>query len=430
MGVLGSTLLFVVAFGLLITVVVVVHESGHFFFAKLFGVRVDEFSVGFGPRLAGVRRGDTVYRLRVLPLGGFVKMPGMLGLEGEADAGERNFYRATIPKRMIIIIAGIVFNFVFGALCFAVTFAQPTQARVTSNESAAAAGLHDGDVILRLGSQTIDNSTGDSVARGLHTATQGSQGQPLPVTYQTPTGATPTATIRPELVVYAGAGAAVPASLAGRPLVITAVNGKPVGVGDPATILGGGQAVTVDGFIQHNPDSGTGGDRFSGVRLAGVTSGDGRSGGLTAAWRIGYAAAIPGDPLPRALANGFLEVPNFIAQTADVLAHLVVQPSQTAGQLSGPVGIAAAADSTIKQGWVQYLGLVGAISLSLGFVNVLPIPFLDGGRFVFVAIEAVRRRRIDPRREAVVHAVGLVLLILVFVFITISDIHRLSGAQP
>jgi regulator of sigma E protease len=103
-----------------------------------------------------------------------------------------------------------------------------------------------------------------------------------------------------------------------------------------------------------------------------------------------------------------------------------VEPS-CASQFSGPVGIASAAGSSLQAGWVSFLSLVGVISLSLGFVNVLPIPFLDGGRFLFVIIEAIRRRRIDPRREAAVHAVGLAVLILLFVFITIGDIHNLSA---
>jgi regulator of sigma E protease len=107
-------LITIVAFLVLITVVVVVHEGGHFVLAKLSGIRVDEFFVGFGPRVVSFKRGDTEYGIRALPVGGFVRMPGMLGLEGEADAGERNFYRATIPRRLATIAAGVISNLVFG----------------------------------------------------------------------------------------------------------------------------------------------------------------------------------------------------------------------------------------------------------------------------------------------------------------------------
>src|ERR1700736_4083385 len=98
---------------LVLLTVVLVHEGGHFLVGKLCGVRVDEFSVGFGPRIAAKRFGETTYSLRVIPAGRFVRMAGMLGLEGEADAGERNFYRASIPKRLATLMAGVAANMIF-----------------------------------------------------------------------------------------------------------------------------------------------------------------------------------------------------------------------------------------------------------------------------------------------------------------------------
>ena len=91
---------------LVLFVIVIVHELGHYLFAKWSGIRVDEFAIGFGPRLIGRRIGETLYSIRLVPAGGFVRMAGMMGLEGEADAGERNFYRATIPRRSATILAG------------------------------------------------------------------------------------------------------------------------------------------------------------------------------------------------------------------------------------------------------------------------------------------------------------------------------------
>ena len=110
-----------------------------------------------------------------------------------------------------------------------------------------------------------------------------------------------------------------------------------------------------------------------------------------------------------------------------VIGQLFVHPAQASQQFSGPVGIAAAAGTSVQQGWVQYLSLIGIISLALGFTNVLPIPFLDGGRLLFIAIEAVLRRRLDPMRQAIAIAVSLALIILLVVFITINDINHLTG---
>src|SRR6202011_4468714 len=129
----GMTLDVLAVVGAIILVllsVVLVHEGGHFIVGKLCGIRVDEFSVGFGPRIASKRFGETTYSLRVIPAGRFVRMAGMLGLEGEADAGERNFYRASIPKRLATLLAGIVSNMLFAGLIFTVLFTLPTGSHI------------------------------------------------------------------------------------------------------------------------------------------------------------------------------------------------------------------------------------------------------------------------------------------------------------
>ncbi len=414
----------VIAFLVLITIVVVVHEGGHFVLAKLSGIRVDEFFVGFGPRVVSFKRGDTEYGIRALPLGGFVRMPGMLGLEGEADAGERNFYRATIPRRLATIAAGVVFNLVFGALCLTVVAAQPSPSYVPSGEPTARAGLVNGDVILSVGGTAISYASTVTTDDDFYAAVQRSDGRPMPVVYQGTDGADHTATIIPELVVYAeGRSGTFPSKLAGDALVITSVDGAPAGTGDPAALLGNGSPVTVSGFVEGNTA-----DRFSGDQISDVHDGNGsQTSHVQAAWRIGYGAQIPGEALFPALRDGFRAIPAYATSVAQVIGQLFVHPAQASQQFSGPVGIAAAAGTSVKQGWVQYLSLIGIISLALGFTNVLPIPFLDGGRLLFVAIEAVIRRRIDPKGQAIAIAVSLALIILAVVFITINDINHLAG---
>jgi regulator of sigma E protease len=414
----------VIAFLVLITVVVVVHEGGHFVAAKLSGIRVDEFAVGWGPRVLSLRRGETVYALRALPLGGFVRMAGMLGLEGESDAGEHNFYRASNLRRAATILAGVVCNIVFGGLCLSVVASQPTPSYVPTGEPTARAGLVSGDVILTIGGQAISYASTTATDDDFYSAVQRSRGQAVPVTYQGTDGAHHTVGITPELVVYALAQpSSFPSDLAGQPLVITSVNGVSPGTGDPAAILGAGSNAAISGFVE-----GSSSNRFTDVQISGVRDGNGsQTGYAQAAWRIGYGAQVPGAaPLP-ALRAGFGAIPGFVSETAGVLGQLFVQPGQASQQLSGPVGIAAAAGSAVQQGWVQYVYLVGLISLSLGFINVLPIPFLDGGRLLFIAIEAVRRRRLSATPQAVAIAISLALIILVMVLITLNDINHLSG---
>ena len=417
-------LITVVAFLVLITVVVVVHEGGHFVLAKLSGIRVDEFFVGFGPRVVSFKRGDTEYGIRALPVGGFVRMPGMLGLEGEADAGERNFYRATIPRRLATIAAGVISNLVFGALCLTVVYGQATPSYVPSGEPTARAGLVSGDVILSIGGSAISYSSTTATDDGFYAAVQRSDGRPMQVVYQGTDGADHTATVTPELVAYAeGEAGTFPSKLAGDALVITSVNGAPTGAGDPATVLGNGGPVTVSGFVE-----GDSADRFSNDQLSDVHDGNGSATAhVEAAWRIGYGAQVPGETLLPALRDGFRAIPSYAVAVVQVIGQLFVHPAQASQQFSGPVGIAAAAGTSVQQGWVQYLSLIGIISLALGFTNVLPIPFLDGGRLLFIAIEAVLRRRLDPMRQAIAIAVSLALIILLVVFITINDINHLAG---
>ncbi len=419
----------IIAFAVVFTVVVVVHEGGHFLLARLSGIGVEEFAVGFGPRILSFRRRETVYALRAIPVGGFVKMPGMIGLEGETDMGEKNFNRATIPRRAATIVAGVVFNLVFGGILLGVTFTQSSQSQVIAGDPAAAAGIKSGDVIIRQAGVSIDQSSTEAVTSSFHRADAASQGRAVPVEYRTASGALRTTTLTPALNLFPNVSSGpLPASLrgAGVALVVTSVNGHPVGSGDPAALLGTGGAVTVSGHLD--------GDKtqvFSGVRIQGVRDGDGSASGYTAAWRIGYLAPAPGEALPTAFADGFRFIPIYLGQLVGVIGELFVQPSHAASQLEGPVGIAASAGSSVQQGWVQFVQFIGILSLALGFFNVIPIPFLDGGRLLFIGIEAVRRRQISPMRQAAAIGVSVAFIILVAVLITINDIgHLSSGGTP
>ncbi len=409
--------------------VVLVHEGGHYAMAKLFGVRVDEFSVGFGPRLLATRRGETTYSLRAVPAGGYVRMAGMLGLEGEADAGPRNFHRASIPKRLIIILAGIVINFIFGGLLFTVYDATPTGGHVLSGEAAQAAGLRDGDVILTVDGRRIRHDSAAAVSTDLHATTAAAQGNPMVVQYRSG-GATRTATIRPSLIIVNGNTATTPVAAPLVPLpvgqfVVTALNGRPVPPGDPAHLLSAGPAV-LSGFVV-NPD-GTRGATYSNASAAGVSDGAGADHAIQAAWRLGVQPGFDGAPLPQAAADGFGQIPTFVTGTFSGLYDLITKPSSGGltgpRGVSGPVGIVRETATQTQQGPRQLLGWIALISLNLGLINVLPIPFLDGGKAFLLLVEAVRRRRLNPRVEALTYAVGLALVVLFVIYVTIGDVSR------
>lgn len=454
---------------LVLLVVVLVHEGGHFVLAKLSGVRVDEFSVGFGPRLAAKKLGETTYSLRILPAGGYVRMAGMLGLEGEADAGERNFYRASIPKRLATILAGIAANMIFAGLLFTVIFALPNSSRVQPGAAAQLAGLRDGDVIISVDGQAIRHDTSAAVSSDLHTATAKAQGRPMTVVYSSG-GATRTVTIKPSLIIVngvtpaaaptpapGGAGTASPgpsgrgtgvtdvASLpVGAEFVVTAINGQPVPSGDPARLLGAGistvalerggsraqlqagGSLVVSGFVINQ--DGTRGASYSNLAVSGITDGSGADGAVQAAWRLGVSPNYDGESLTASLGDGFGQIPSFITSTYSGIASIVSNPKSGGLNgpqgLSGPVGIVKATVTATHQGSRSLAYWIAFVSMNLGLVNVLPIPFLDGGKAVLILLEAVRRRRLNPRREAMIYAAGLALVVVFLIYVTIGDVGR------
>ena len=426
-------LLYAGAFILVLVSVITIHEAGHFVVGKLSGIKVEEFAVGFGPKIYSKKIGETLYAIRAIPAGGFVRMAGMLGLTGEADAGERNFYRASRPRRFATVCAGIVANFVFGGVCFAIVDMQPTPYAYSAHAGAGIAGLKNGDTILAINNTTIRQDSLADVTAGLHSATTASQGTTMNVEYRATDGSIRTTRLTPRLTIAnivndqsTVAGGKLPAGS----LVVTAINGQPVGTGDPATLLGGGGTVTISGYLE-NAD-GSVDKRFTNVSVSGIQDGYPANNSIRAAWIMGVVPGFDGESLPSAVATGFSAIPGFIGGEFSGVYGLIVHPPQGGINgpqgFTGPVGIAQETATATNNGFLGPNGLVwwiGFISMNLGFVNMLPIPFLDGGKLLFILIESVRRRRLDPKVEAVITAVGLAVIVVFAVYVTIGDVSRL-----
>jgi regulator of sigma E protease len=401
---------------LVLLVVVSLHEFGHFVVAKRAGIKVEEFSIGFGPRLLSRQSGETRYSLRLLPLGGYVRMAGMTGLETpEASGGARGFIQASSGRRAAVVVAGGVINLLLAGVVFSAVAAVGGPApEIQSGGALAAAGAPGRYQIVGIGARRTTSLT---VVRNL---IQKDSGNPVKVEMQPWGGGRQQVyTVTPQLHWI---------GLAAKPKIpfeaqIVAINGKAV---PHANSSGLANVVPGTGPLQVTYLRGNKRDTVQVQRSA-----------LAVEWLVGYLdsagnpllPSLGGSPLPwyQAVAVGFYAVPTQIGATF-VNLWALLQPHHNPNlRLTGPIGIAEETSVVTQISASLYFTLLGLISLNLGLFNLLPIPFLDGGRLAFIVLEWIRRRRVSPRMEAAVHAVGLALIVVLFIYVTFGDVTHLSG---
>jgi regulator of sigma E protease len=361
----------VATFLVMLSVLIVLHELGHFILARRNGVRVNEFAVGFGPRLAAWKspRSGTQYSLRAFPVGGFCAMEGEDGKGSEAEQ-QRSFraqphdlqsnFQAKSPwRRLAIILAGPVANFLLcyailliGALAFGVASdktSQPVVREVIAGSPAEIGGIRPGDRIVAING--VPMTTGKKLVDTIHGALR----KRLDLVYQR-NG------IRTEIYV--------------------APRACPPQVGRNFGCIG-----------------------FSPV---------------PAFERVGFLAAV------RQSGQQFVEIAN---ETVEGIVLLVTQFSKYSPQVSGPIGMGQAAATVQDWGWGPYLSFAATISFALGLFNLLPIPALDGGRAAFIIAELIRGRPVDPEKEAMVHLAGFAALIALVMLVAFHDITRIVKGQ-
>lgn len=431
----------ILAVAFVLGIMVLVHEFGHYAVAKLCGVRVEVFSVGFGKRIFGFRRGDTDYRLSVLPLGGYVKMSGENPMEARTgDPGE--FMSHPRWQRFLIAIAGPAMNILLaiGLLTgvYMVHYVhdiyldQPTQIGwVLNNSSAEKAGLREGDVITH-----VDNLKNPVWEDTLYKVML-SPGQTLNVSYRrgdneyqtklTPdtvgTNRIGEAGMRPyEQVTVGEADPKLPAYQAGVRSgdVIVGVNGTPVhslftihqaladGKGAPMQVTArrNGQEMhfTVTPYLLTDPSDGE------------------------KAYRLGFTPATQQhvDKLPFGQAfNRSLEQNKKFSLLIFELVQKMIERKVSVKQMDGPIGIMkASGEAARQQGWIPLLSLMAAISLNLAIFNLFPIPILDGGIIMLLFIESLMRRDISIQIKERIYQAAFVFLLLFAVMVIYNDIAK------
>jgi len=343
-----------------ISVLILIHELGHFLAAKMFGVRVDEFGIGFPPRLFYWRKGETIYSFNLLPFGGFVKMRGEDEEEEEKkeDPEEkgRRFNFQPIGRRALIIVAGVIMNAVLGWVFLTTVFTagNPTHlliADVAEDSPAAASDLRIGDIVMEAryaGKILVD-----------------------PVASQ-------------DFIDLAWAAGDQEISL---------------------KVSRGGEILEKTLISRSAPPAN------QGPLGAGLTE-------------IGW----PAQNFFQAAISGFSQTVFILKQTFlgfyFFFSKLFVEPA-VLDSVSGPVGIFSIAMQASALGFGYFIHLLALLSLNLAVLNFLPLPALDGGRLLFLAIEKIKKSPVPLRWQAIANVSGFALLILLVIFITVKDLRTI-----
>jgi regulator of sigma E protease len=357
----------VLSFILLIGPLVFIHEYGHYLAGRIFGVKAETFSIGFGRELGGwTDKRGTRWKIGALPLGGYVKFAGDMNPASQPDPNwlalppeerEKTFQARKLWQKMIIVAAGPAANFLFAILVFAAlfgTYGEPRTPAVVSGviagSAAQKAGIVQGDRIVRIGSRTIERFED----------------------------------VSDVVMIRPGEALDVVLERQGRRIETIAT-----------------------------PDVDVVRDRFGNESRLG---------------RLGIAASGR-TVVPLA----WYEVPGAaVSQTARIVETMVVTIGQlitgdrSVKEMAGPIGMARLAGQQASVGWLDFVGFMTIISINLGFINLLPVPMLDGGHLVFYVAEAVRGRPVDRKIQEWAFRSGLAMLLALMMFVTLNDLNTIG----
>ncbi len=445
-----SYLIYLLAFIFILGSAVVLHEFGHFIVAKLFKIRVETFSVGFGPRLFGRKWGHTDYRVSAIPLGGYVKLGGdesnspIEGAGAEDIPPEEMYNLRPRWQRIAVALAGPIMNILTAlAIPFAGAFMygvpatpSPVVYYVEPGLAAEKAGLKPGDRIVSFNGNddpTWDAITGDALL---------SPGRPLPIVINR-NGSEIALTITPTTHVENGDEAGtldfVP-DYGGLPVVVGSVTAdSPAAVAglkeDDRFITIGGEEVRssaqVTEYVRTHPNQ----------KIAITVQRDGQTVQLMSDERringdklgFGVSERYPLHAATIASAGKFAYEQNIqiLSLTGKALGQVFTGQRSVRNTLSGPIGIYQATQKSIeKLGWDGAFGMLGFLSLNLGIFNLLPIPVLDGGAIFLLLIEgllALIGLSISTAVRERIQQVGFVMVLLLMVFVLSNDFLKLIG---
>lgn len=337
---------------IIFSIIILFHELGHFLLAKKNGIKVNEFSLGLGPTIIGIRRGETLYSIKLLPFGGACMMEGEDGESSDNGA----FNSKSVWARISVVAAGPIFNFImafifsFIIVC-ATGYDAPVLSGVSEGYAAEDAGLMEGDTIVKMGNKRIH------FYREISTYGMYHEGESVEVTYERDgeeyvTVLTPKYDEELGRYLYGFIGSSVRTKDTNNIFVLAKYSIHEVGYWIYSTI--GGLGMMISGGVSVNDVSGP----------------------------VGIVNVI-GDSYEQSVSYGVIQT------------------------------------------FLQMLYICVFLSANLGVMNLLPIPALDGGRLVFLIIEAIRGKKINPEKEGMVHLVGMMLLFGLMIVVMFNDIRKL-----
>ncbi len=352
-------LIAIITFALVLSTLILIHEWGHFIAARKLEIWVEEFGLGLPPRIIGKLKGNTIYSLNWLPIGGFVRLHGE-NLEEKIEKPEVAFLNKSKRVRITVIIAGVVMNIVLGLAAFSLVYTVngiPKErgfvdiALVAEGSPAQTVGLTKGDIIKEVNGNPVTKNS--------------------------------------EFIK-----------------IIDENRGREVNL----SIERNGQILQLKTTPRENPPEGQG--------ALGV--------GLNSSIEIYYPPFWQ-----RPFLGMYYGVGDAIFWGKAVLGGLGglgrdISSGQVPKDIAGPVGIFQISSQVCTE-IVPCIHFVGVLSINLAIINILPIPALDGGRLIFIIIEMLTRRRVTPKIESTIHAIGMAGLLLLLVGITFFDLKRLAG---
>jgi regulator of sigma E protease len=373
LGSVGFVTGYIIPFLIVLTLIVFVHEMGHYLAGRWSGIGITAFSVGFGPELLGFTdRHGTRWKLSAIPLGGYVKFYGdddaastpdydAISALPESERG-RTFLGAALWKRAVTVAAGPIANFILAIAIFAVMFsiygrqiADPVVAEVREASAAAEAGVKPGDLLVALDGNPV--VTFDDVRRYV--------------------------SVRPEISVV-------------------------------VTVRRDGMDLDLPMVPQRTEIA----DQFGNKMELGII-------GIVTDQESGNFRVVEYGPV-EALGQGVLQSWHIVTGTFDYLSNLVTGRMK-ADQLGGPIRVAQASGQMATLGVAAVLQLAAVLSVSIGLLNLMPVPVLDGGHLMFYAVEAVRGKPVGPGAQEIAFRFGMALVLMLMVFATWNDISMLLG---